>query len=280
MGNWNPQPGGYGQQPGGYGQPGYGGGQPGGYGAPQPGYGSPQPGGYGQPTQPAAGYGQQQYGGGQPGFGAVPPPAQKSRTGCIVGGILGGIVLVVVVIAVIGVVLASSGGKAYSLADPLPPAAGGLTKVDNPGSIYSSAANGAKSSFSGDDFGGTASATFSSIYKDGSGNKLIFVGANGSFKDPDSLKNKLSEGASSGSDKGFTWDKVDAGSHGGIMVCAEGTASSFKASFCVFETKGDVGELMSFGFPTDAGGSNSTPLTATQLADITRSFRASAESPK
>src|SRR5882724_8491615 len=65
MGNWNPQPGGYGQQqPGGYGAP-----QPGGYGAPQPGYGAPQP-GYGQPAQPA-GYGQQQYGGAETGLAAA-----------------------------------------------------------------------------------------------------------------------------------------------------------------------------------------------------------------
>jgi hypothetical protein len=284
MGNWNPQPGGYGQQPGGYGQqPGYGApqpgyGAPGAPGAPQQGYGAPQQ-GYGQPAQPA-GYGQQQYGGGQPGFGAAPPPAPKSRTGCVVGGILGAVVLVVVLIAVFGVVLASKGGKAYTITNPLPASAGGLTKVDNPGQVYDSAANGAKGSFSGSEFGGTADSTFSATYKDGSGNKLIFIGANGSFKDPDSLKNKLSEGASSGSEKGFSWNKVDAGDHGGILVCAEGTTSGFKASFCVFETKGDVGELMSFGFPSEDGGATASTLTATQLADITRSFRDSAETAK
>ncbi len=272
MSGWNPPPGGgqpgYGQQPGGYGQ--------------QPGYGQQQPGGYGAPQQ---GFGQQGYGqqqgqfGGQPGFGAVPPPAPKSRTGCIIGGILGGVVLVVVVIAVIGVLLASSGGKAYNLSLSAS-SAGGLTKVENPGTVYNSALNGAKGTFTGSTPFGTATESVSGVYSDGT-HKLLFVGANGSFTDPDSVFNKIKSQSSSGSSQGFEWNKVDAGSHGGIMACGEGTTSGVKASFCIFETKGDVGELMSFGFPTSIGGSGSdSVLTATQLADITRKFRLDAETAK
>ena len=271
MSGWNPPPGGgqpgYGQQPGGYGQPGYG--------APQPGFGAQQP-GYGQPAQP--GYGQQQFGG-QPQFGQAPPPP-KSRTGCVIGGILGGLVLVVVVIVIIVAVMASSGGKAYTINSALPASAGGLTKVDNPGTVYSSAANGAKNTFSGNTMGGTATETFSGVYSDGT-NKLIFIGANGSFPDPNSLVNKLQSGQSSGTSQGFEWNKVDAGAHGGILACGEGTTSGVKASFCIFETKGDVGELMSFGFPTSIGGSGSSSvLTATQLADVTRKFRGDVEAAK
>ncbi|HEX7305220.1 hypothetical protein [Lentzea sp.] len=100
------------QQPGPYGhqQPGHGQQPPPGYGQPQPGYGQqpPPPPGYGQqqgygpgPGQPGP-YGQPQpgqpgpYGQQQPGFGGGygGPPPKKSKTGLVVGVVLGVLVLV------------------------------------------------------------------------------------------------------------------------------------------------------------------------------------------
>ncbi|GLZ31599.1 hypothetical protein Lesp02_37870 [Lentzea sp. NBRC 105346] len=77
------QPGPYGQQPGPYGQQPYGQ-------QPQPGYGQPQPDPYAAQQGP---YGQPQPGFQQP-FGYGAPPPKKSRTGLIIGIIVGVLVLV------------------------------------------------------------------------------------------------------------------------------------------------------------------------------------------
>ena len=64
-------------------------------------------------------------------------------------------------------------------------------------------------------------------------------------------------------------------------AAAKGLEGVVAANTRLSDVRGDVGELMSFGFPTSIGGSGSdSVLTATQLADITRKFRGDVETAK
>lgn len=270
MAGWNPPQGG--QQPYG-GQPGYGQQQPG-YGAPQPGYGAPQP-GYGAP-QP--GYGGQQPGYGAGGFAPTYQEPRRSRTGCLIGGI-------VAVLAVIGIVVAAAiffvgtaSGKAYKIAIPLPASAGGMSKVDSPDPVWGGALQGVKRGTATSGFG-TVSESDSAVYKTGEVN-LIFSGYNGTFTDPDNAFNKINSGPDSGAASGLTWHKVDAGPHGGLAACGSGVIQTITAAFCLFETKGDFGEVISYGFPSLSGGPTVPAKTVTELQGIMLNLRADLETPK
>jgi hypothetical protein len=267
MAGWNPPPGGqqpyggapgYGQQPA---QPGYGAPQPG-YGAPQPGYGPPQP-GYGAP-QP--GYGAPQPGYGPPPGGGYAPAPKKSNTGCVIGIVLA-VVAVIAVVGIGGLVLASkSSGTAYKIANPLPDSAGGMTK--DPSASTSGQGSGNANRL------GTTTDSQSAAYKNGS-YKISVTAFNGDFKSPDEAFSIAQSNS-----QGFNWTKVDAGSHGGVVACGTKDSGTISVTACFFETKGDIGELVSAKTPSFGGIGGSQAMTQPDLAALTLRFRADVESAK
>lgn len=268
MAGWNPQP--YGGTPG-YGQPpqqqpGYGGG----YGAPQPGYGAPQP-GYGPGPAAPPGYGAPQPGyGPQPGgFGPMPPQRKKSSAGLIVGIILGAVVLVGVVI-VVAVAMVGGSGKAYTLANPLPSSAGGMTKTKD-ADIGSSSGNNFRN-----DVGrlGTINTTLGAQYSLGD-KQIIVAGANGSLNDPKNLLTTMQSGESK-----LILHSVDAGPNGGSAVCGSETNSGVTISVCAFQTTGDFAELISQGFPGIGSIASKPGVSETDLHDVMLKFRTDAETAK
>lgn len=259
MAGWNPPQGG--QQPyGGYGQqqPGYGGPQPG-YGPPQQGYGGPQPG----------------YGGG---FAPMPPRPRRSNTGCIVGVVIAVVALIAIGAGVALYFIGKSSGQAYKVAIPLPSSAGGMTKVDNPDPVWGGALQGVKRGSLTSDIG-TSTESDGAVYKTGEVN-IIVNAYNGSFKDPDSVFNKIYSGPTSGASQGLTWHKVDAGPHGGMAACGSGVIQNITAAFCAFETKGDFGEVISYGFPSLIGGPTIPAKTLPELQSLMLNLRTDLETPQ
>jgi hypothetical protein len=250
------------------------------YGQPQPEYGR-QSGGHeqspGQPQYGQAPYGQPPYG--QPGpqqqpYGqAAYPPAKKSRTGLVIGLLVGAIALVAVI--VVGVVFATGGsGKQYQIVAT--ESAGGLNLL--PDSVPESSPGSSKDKRQYQlEYGGTVDSGVFTTYADG-GTDLVFGGVNGKFRDPDKLVSRL---RSASLLPGVSvWKDIDPGPHGGKAACGE-NATDPTISFCAWQTSSTFGEIMAMPSPeTLRKDLSPKSVSVTELADSMRRMRLDLELEK
>ncbi|GAA1179501.1 hypothetical protein F4556_004814 [Kitasatospora gansuensis] len=254
------------------------------FGQPQPPYGQPQAPQFGAPPQfgqapqygaPQPPYGQQPQPYGQPQFGGPMPEQPKSRTGLVIGLVVGAVVLV------------GGGGLVWALTSSDSPVGAGSSttgkfKLAAPATLpggytlktSKDAPGDPKESGKGySSYDGGLVATY--VKGKDATDSLTIGGSWGTITDPEAITKQVNKQAAGLST--LTWktplasvDAKDAKDAGGKLSCGVASSSGIEIPICLWANHSTAGSVTFTKVSLDG---KSSPLTPAQAADQTRAIR-------